>query len=92
MRIIDHINEAVLEKTVERCRERSIIIPTFAEQKDPTLIPERIRSRLKDVGLWDVDPLNLFRITWKNDGETGPHDTVAENREPPVLFEEKVLW
>ncbi len=71
MRIIDGINEAVLEKTVERCRERNIIVPTFAEQKDPTRIPDRIKSGLKNVGLWDVDPLNLFRITWKNDGETG---------------------
>ncbi|MCX7959933.1 MAG: pyridoxal-5-phosphate-dependent protein subunit beta, partial [Deltaproteobacteria bacterium] len=22
---------------------------------------------LKDVGLWDINPLNLFRITWKNE-------------------------
>ena len=24
-------------------------------------------GRLRGVGLWDVDPLNLFRITWKNE-------------------------
>ena len=71
MRVIDEINEAVLEKTIQRCREQNIIIPTFAEQKDPAKIPEKIRAKLKDVGLWDVDPLNLFRITWKNDPETG---------------------
>jgi cysteine synthase A len=59
-------NEEVLRKTVKRCRERGIVIPTFAEQKDPSLVPDKIRKRLKDVGLWDVDPLNLFRITWKN--------------------------
>ena len=29
------------------------------------------RERLRDVGLWDVDPANLFRITWKN--EAVPH-------------------
>jgi cysteine synthase len=22
---------------------------------------------LKGVGLWDLDPRNLFRITWKNE-------------------------
>jgi len=64
---MDQINEAVLEKTVQRCRERNIIIPTFAQQKDPTTIPAAIRDRLENVGLWDVDPANLFRITWKNE-------------------------
>jgi len=64
---IGPINEAVLEKTVARCRERNIIIPTFAQQKDPRKIPASIRARLERVGLWDVDPVNLFRITWKNE-------------------------
>jgi cysteine synthase len=67
MQVVKPINEAVLEKTVRLCRERNIIIPTFAEQRDPSLIPEKIRRRLADVGLWDVNPLNLFRITWKNE-------------------------
>ncbi len=61
------INQSVLEKTAQRCRERNIIIPTFAQQKDPSLIPQSIKDRLKNVGLWDVDPANLFRITWKNE-------------------------
>lgn len=56
----------VLEKTIKRCRERNIIIPTFAQQKNPDLIPEKIKARLKNIGLWDINPLNLFRITWKN--------------------------
>ena len=30
-------------------------------------MPEKIKQRLKNVGLWDVDPVNLFRITWKNE-------------------------
>ena len=50
-----------------RARERNIVLPTFAQQKDPTLVPESIQSRLRDVGLWDLDPANLFRITWKNE-------------------------
>jgi cysteine synthase len=66
-----HVNEAVLEKTVRRCRERNIIVPTFAEMKDPRRIPPKIVERLARVGLWDIDPLNLFRITWKNDSDTG---------------------
>jgi cysteine synthase len=71
MKIIEKTNEDVIERTVTRCRERGIIIPTFAEQKDPSKVPQKIQARLKNVGLWDVDPVNLFRITWKNDPQTG---------------------
>ncbi|GAB4313625.1 MAG: pyridoxal-phosphate dependent enzyme [Candidatus Sumerlaeia bacterium] len=68
MKIINSINEAVLEKTAQRCRERGIVIPTFAQMLDPVgRVPQAIKDRLKRVGLWDVDPLNLFRITWKNE-------------------------
>ena len=60
-------NEARLEKAVARARENNIVIPTFAQMKDPSLVPEKIRERMTRVGLWDFDPLNLFRITWKNE-------------------------
>nr|HMN63064.1 pyridoxal-5-phosphate-dependent protein subunit beta [Anaerolinea sp.] len=55
-----------LERTLQRVRERGIIIPTFAQMKNPSLIPAKIQSRLEQTGLWDVAPVNLFRITWKN--------------------------
>jgi len=61
----------VVDRTARRCAERGIIIPTFAEMKDPRLVPEKIRRALKTIGLWDIHPLNLFRITWKNDPESG---------------------
>lgn len=61
-----NINEKVLAKTVARCKERGIIIPTFAQQKDPSKIPQNIKDKLKNIGLQDTHPLNLFRITWKN--------------------------
>lgn len=61
------INGEKLEGAIRRARERKILIPTFKEQIQPELIPEKIKSRLKDVGLWEVNPLNLFRINWKND-------------------------
>jgi cysteine synthase A len=56
-----------LERAVKRARERSIIIPTFKQHKDPGGIPQAIVSRLKNIGLWDIDPLNLFRISWHNE-------------------------
>ncbi len=55
-----------LEHAVARARERNIIIPTFAQQKNPALIPDRIKAELAAIGLWDITPRNLFRITWKN--------------------------
>jgi cysteine synthase len=62
-----HINEEQLKRTVQRARERDIIIPTFEQMKNPSLIPDKIKEELADIGLWDVDPRNLFRITWKNE-------------------------
>ena len=59
-------NEAVLKKSVQRAKERNIIIPTFRQMQHPEEIPAAIRERLKQIGLWDVDSANLFRITWKN--------------------------
>ncbi len=61
------INEAGLRHNIETAREKNIIIPTIKQMKDPTLIPEAIKAKLRNVGLWDVNPLNLFRITWKNE-------------------------
>jgi len=61
------MHEDVKKKNVQRCRERGIILPTFAQMKDPSKIPASVREKLKEVGLWDINPLNLFRITWKNE-------------------------
>jgi len=60
------MNEEQLERTVKRARERDIIIPTFEQMKNPELIPDDIKEELQDIGLWDITPRNLFRITWKN--------------------------
>ena len=60
------INEKQLERTARRAHERGIMIPTFEQMKHPEKIPTKVAALLKDVGLWDLHPLNLFRITWKN--------------------------
>lgn len=54
------------KRAIQRARERSIIIPTFEQMKNPHLIPSNIREGLSNVGLWDLEPLNLFRISWHN--------------------------
>jgi cysteine synthase len=61
------VNEQVLQKTVKRCAERNVIIPTFAQLRDPSKIPSEVKSRLAKVAMNDIDPANLFRITWKNE-------------------------
>ena len=55
------------ERAVARARERGILIPTFAQMKDPSRLPAGTRQQLASVGLWDVNAKNLFRITWKNE-------------------------
>ena len=66
------INKIGLEHNIQKARENNVVIPTFAQMENPGLIPEKIRARLRHTGLWDVDPVNLFRITWKNEAkETG---------------------
>jgi cysteine synthase len=59
-----------LNRAVKRAKERNIIIPTFAQMKNPALIPDKIKAELKGVGLWDVAPRNLFRINWYNEQTT----------------------
>ena len=68
IRPIDTITgETALENAVRRFTEKGIILPTFRQQINPELIPQKILDRLKDIGLWEINPLNLFRITWKNE-------------------------
>jgi cysteine synthase len=61
------INEEQLKRTVERAREKNIIIPTFVQMKNPELIPEKVKKKLRNTGLWDSVSSNLFRISWKNE-------------------------
>jgi cysteine synthase len=58
-------------RAIQRVRERNIIIPTYAQMKNPELVPDKIKASLREIGLWDINPRNLFRITWKN--EPVPH-------------------
>ena len=61
------IHEETLDAAAAVARERAIRVPTFAQMRDPSLIPDSVMQELRAVGLWDVDPLNLFRINWHNE-------------------------
>ena len=61
------VNRSNLQRTIQRARENKIVIPTLAQMRDPKLIPDKIKEGLKHTGLWDISPLNLFRISWRNE-------------------------
>ena len=64
-------NEDYLNKTIERCKKQKIVLPKFSQLKNPETIPQSIQKKLEKVGLEDVNPLNLFRINWRNDYKSG---------------------
>lgn len=75
-KIVKKINEEVRKKTAKRCKEKGILIPTFQQLRVPEIIPDHIKNQLPKIGLWDINPLNLYRITWKNDINTGLYGDV----------------
>ena len=77
------VNKEGLQHNIEKARENGIIIPTIKQMQHPELIPEQIKEKLSHTGLWDVDPVNLFRITWKNE----PKESGGLFREVPNIIE-----
>ncbi|GIS36990.1 MAG: hypothetical protein Ct9H90mP9_0200 [Pseudomonadota bacterium] len=60
-------NEAQIRKNAAHCRERNIRLPTFREMKNPENISGAIGDEMKSIGLWDMHPRNLYRVSWKNE-------------------------
>ena len=61
------IQQEQRQRGIQRAKEQNIVIPTFAQMKNPDLAPDSIKQSLSATGLWDLKPENLFRITWKNE-------------------------
>ncbi len=82
-----NIDPARRKNAIRRAKERNIIIPTYAQMKDPSKIPAKIKDELKNIGLWDVHPRNLFRINWHNDPRPsgGNFGSVNYLELPPAL-------
>ncbi len=64
-------NEDYLQKTLKRCREKGIVLPTFEQLKNPQNLSKEIQDRMAKAGLNDINPINLYRINWRNDVKTG---------------------
>lgn len=65
------INQEKLENNIKRAKENNVILPTLAMMRNPELIPEKIKEKLAGLDVNEVNPLNLFRISWKNDPKSG---------------------
>ena len=65
------INDSVLNKTVKKFKDRNIKLPTFEELSSPSLISDDILNELKNINPNEPHPLNLYRVNWYNDPETG---------------------
>ncbi|MDR2599369.1 MAG: pyridoxal-5-phosphate-dependent protein subunit beta [Oscillospiraceae bacterium] len=62
------INKESLEQNIKKAKENNVVLPTFAQMRNPdTQVTDEVKDKLKNVGLWDINPLNLYRITWKNE-------------------------
>ena len=87
MKIDLTVNEDCLANAVEMARQRRITIPTFAELADPGKVPDSIAESLRQVSLWDMDPLNLYRATWKNEpvSDGGGYGPVNYFEIPPEI-------
>ena len=62
-----NVNPEVRARNVKVCKEKGIILPTFKQMVDPSTVPASVKEKLAKTGLWDVNPVNLFRVTWKNE-------------------------
>ena len=60
-----------------RFRERSIVLPTFAQLGDPTLIPERVTARLSDVEVSVSVRLEPLRMSSQTIGRLTAGDVLS---------------
>ena len=58
--------KAAYDNAVARFREKQILLPTFAQLRDPSTIPTAITDGLATVDKDAPDPRNLFRVHWFN--------------------------
>ena len=62
-----NVNPEVRARNIQVCREKGILLPTFKQMVNPSTVPASVKAKLAKTGLWDVNPVNLFRVTWKNE-------------------------
>ncbi len=63
----DPEGQQAYDNAVQRFRESNIVLPTFAQLRDPSTIPEAIQHQLATVDKDAPDSRNLFRVHWYNE-------------------------
>ena len=56
----DEKKEEYLNSAIEVCKKYNIIFPTFRMLENPNLNPEKIKEELKNIGMNELNPFNLF--------------------------------
>lgn len=78
--------QTAYDNAVTRFRENNIVLPTFAQLRDPSSIPQPIVDSLTGLDKNAGDPRNLFRVHWHNalDG-SGPIAVPDHIELPPEM-------
>ena len=80
------LNQELVNATIARLKQARVVLPTFSQLQDPSTIPHSIIEMLKDVSPDEAHALNLFRVHWNNDRETGGFTDVPDHVVlPPAL-------
>ena len=80
------VDRAVRDGAARWLGRAGVQLPTFAELADPALIPEARRAALRSVDPDHLEPANLFRMHWYNDGSrTGVAAVPCHLVFPPAL-------
>jgi len=85
------VHEDRLKNSIQRARERNIIIPTFAQMRDPDRMPEKIDSNAVEIAFGAVDEAAWV---WLNGEYLGCHDLGLEGWNQPfeVDCRKEVRW
>jgi len=77
------VDAAALERTAARLGQAGVVLPTFAQLKDPSTIPAGIRAALAGVDPDAAHPLNLFRVHWLNGADRKAQVALPDHIELP---------
>ena len=69
------VDKARRARAIQRAKEKNIIIPTYAQMKDPSKIPAKIQEELKHFGLTGTTNPPL---------QAGPSEESAISSFPPL--------
>src|SRR5438105_11486590 len=75
---------AARRRAVELARAKGIVLPTFAQMAEPSLVPQGVWSALERVGPDEAHPANLFRVHWFNDRDRRRRTAVPVHVELPI--------